>query len=75
MRFETCDIEGLVICKPQIINDKRGFFIEIFRKDCLMIYIKKIIFCQINCFESSLWNYKRPSFSQFLPSSQSKLTQ
>ena len=54
MRFETCDIEGLVICKPQIINDKRGFFIETFRKDLFDDFtLKKSSFCQINCSESS----------------------
>jgi dTDP-D-glucose 4,6-dehydratase len=33
MKFETCEIKGLIICKPKIINDKRGFFTETFRKD------------------------------------------
>ena len=33
MKFETCEIKGLIICKPKIISDKRGFFSETFRKD------------------------------------------
>ena len=33
MKFETCEMKGLIICKPKIINDKRGFFTETFRKD------------------------------------------
>ena len=35
MEFEKCEIEGLVLCKPKLIYDNRGFFSEIFRKDLL----------------------------------------
>ena len=38
MKFEKCEIKGLILCKPKIINDKRGFFTETFRKDLFQIH-------------------------------------
>ena len=53
MEFEKCEIEGLVLCKPKLINDSRGFFSEIFRKDLLESTTdEKINFCQSNTSES-----------------------
>ncbi len=73
MKFETCDIEGLVICKPYILDDKRGFFTETFRKDLYDGFIgEKSSFCQTNCSESSYGTIRGLHF-QISPSSQSKL--
>jgi dTDP-4-dehydrorhamnose 3,5-epimerase len=73
MEFKKCEIEGLVLCKPKLINDSRGFFSEIFRKDLLEKFInKKTEFCQLNTSESSYGTIRGLHF-QVSPSSQSKL--
>ncbi|HVM70548.1 MAG TPA: dTDP-4-dehydrorhamnose 3,5-epimerase [Anaerolineales bacterium] len=35
MEFEQTDIPGLIIVKPQVFGDSRGFFMETFRSDQL----------------------------------------
>ena len=73
MEFEKVEIEGLVLCKPKLIYDNRGFFSEIFRKDLLEKFInKKIEFCQSNTSESSYGTIRGLHF-QVSPSSQTKL--
>ena len=73
MKFETCEIKGLIICKPKIINDKRGFFTESFRKDLFDNFTGEISsFCQTNCSESNYGTIRGLHF-QISPSSQSKL--
>ena len=73
MKFETCEINGLVICKPKIIIDKRGFFTETFRKDLFDNFTGNISsFCQTNCSESTYGTIRGLHF-QISPSSQSKL--
>ena len=73
MEFEKVKIEGLILCKPELINDNRGFFSEIFRKDLLeSITEQKINFCQSNTSESSYGTIRGLHF-QVSPSSQSKL--
>ena len=73
MEFEKCKIEGLVLCKPKLINDSRGFFSEVFRKDLLENTIKqKINFCQSNTSESKYGTIRGLHF-QSSPSSQTKL--
>ena len=73
MEFDKVEIEGLILCKPKLINDSRGFFSEIFRKDLLESIIeKKINFCQSNTSESSYGTIRGLHF-QVSPSSQSKL--
>ncbi len=73
MEFEKIEIEGLILCKPKLINDSRGFFSEIFRKDLLeSITEQKINFCQLNTSESSYGTIRGLHF-QVSPSSQSKL--
>ena len=53
MQFEKVGIEGLVLCKPKLIEDKRGFFSETFRKDLLENFIsEKLDFCQSNTSQS-----------------------
>lgn len=73
MEFEKCEIEGLVLCKPKLIYDNRGFFSEIFRKDLLeKITGKKLNFCQSNTSESKYGTIRGLHF-QIPPSNQSKL--
>ena len=73
MEFEKVDIKGLILFKPKLIYDNRGFFSETFRKD----YFEKIIgnkvnFCQSNTSESTFGTIRGLHF-QISPSSQSKL--
>jgi len=73
MKFETCEINDLIICKPDIIKDKRGFFTETFRKDLFDNFTgKKSSFCQTNCSQSTYGTIRGLHF-QISPSSQSKL--
>ena len=73
MKFETCEIKGLVIFKPKIISDKRGFFTETFRKDLFDNFIgERSSFCQTNYSESNYGTIRGLHF-QTSPSSQSKL--
>lgn len=73
MEFEKDEIEGLILCKPKLINDDRGFFSEVFRKDLLENNVKqKINFCQSNTSESKYGTIRGLHF-QTSPSSQTKL--
>ncbi len=73
MKFEKFKIDGLVLCKPNLINDNRGFFSEIFRKDLLEDAVgNKIQFCQSNTSESKYGTIRGMHFQSY-PSSQSKL--
>ena len=73
MEFETCEIKGLIICKPKIICDKRCFFTETFRKDLFDNFIgERSSFCQTNCSESNYGTIRGLHF-QISPSSQTKL--
>jgi dTDP-4-dehydrorhamnose 3,5-epimerase len=73
MEFEKVKIEGLILCKPKLINDNRGFFSEVFRKDLLENTInQKINFCQSNTSESKYGTIRGLHF-QVSPSSQTKL--
>ena len=73
MEFEKDEIEGLILCKPKLINDERGFFSEVFRKDLLENNVKqKINFCQSNTSESKYGTIRGLHF-QTSPSSQTKL--
>ena len=73
MEFEKLKIEDLVLCKPKIFEDKRGFFSETFRKDLLENFIsKKLDFCQHNTSKSSFGVLRGLHF-QTKPRAQSKL--
>lgn len=73
MEFQKFDIEGIVLCKPKIIVDERGFFAETFRKDLLEEFISnKITFCQQNTSKSSFGVLRGLHF-QDVPFSQTKL--
>ena len=59
MEFEKVEIEGLILCKPKLINDSRGFFSESYRKDLLESVIEqKINFCQLYINTLNLWPIK-----------------
>tara|TARA_B100000989_G_scaffold298277_1_gene286863 strand:+ start:11449 stop:11997 length:549 start_codon:yes stop_codon:yes gene_type:complete len=73
MKFETFEIDGPVICKPNIIKDNRGFFAEVFRKDLLENFTKqKLKFCQINKSVSKMGILRGLHF-QVYPYAQTKL--
>ena len=49
MIFKRLEIPEIVICKPEIVNDKRGYIAETFRLDKLQKYIGyNLNFCQDN---------------------------
>lgn len=73
MEFEKLKIDGLVLCKPKIIEDDRGFFSETFRKDLLEDFIsRKLNFCQHNTSKSSFGVLRGLHF-QSAPNAQTKL--
>jgi len=73
MEFEKLKINGLVLCKPKLIEDERGFFSETFRKDLLEDFIsKKLEFCQHNTSRSSFGVLRGLHF-QTAPKAQTKL--
>jgi len=73
MKFEKLEINGLVLCKPKIIKDERGFFSETFRKDLLEDFIsEKLDFCQNNTSKSSFGVLRGLHF-QTAPKAQTKL--
>ena len=73
MTFENAKISDLIICKPNLIQDDRGFFYESFRKNLLEKHLNyKINFCQEN-FSKSKYGVFRGFHFQIPPFSQSKL--
>ena len=73
MDFKKCKLKGIVICKPQLFKDSRGFFAEIFRKDQLEKYLnKKVDICQSNTSHSKYGTVRGLHF-QHSEASQSKL--
>ena len=73
MKFTNTKIPGLVVCKPSILIDERGFFYESFRKDLLENFIgSKVNFCQENISNSS-YGVLRGLHFQIEPYAQSKL--
>ena len=66
-------MSGLVLCKPKLIEDERGFFCETFRKDLLEDFIsEKLNFCQNNTSKSSFGVLRGLHF-QNAPQAQTKL--
>ena len=66
-------MNGLVLCKPKLIEDERGFFSETFRKDLIEDFIsEKLNFCQNNTSESSFGVLRGLHF-QTAPKAQTKL--
>jgi dTDP-4-dehydrorhamnose 3,5-epimerase len=73
MKFLRANIPGLIICEPTKITDKRGFFLESFRKDLFEEFLgEKINFCQEN-FSESKYGVIRGLHFQKEPFAQCKL--
>lgn len=73
MELIKCKLDGVVICKPKLYYDNRGFFAETFRKDILENFVnKKIDFCQSNTSYSKHGTIRGLHF-QTSETSQSKL--
>lgn len=73
MTFTRTAIEDVVICKPQVHGDDRGYFVETFRVDKLEEFLGyKINFCQDNESKSSK-GVLRGLHYQLAPSAQTKL--
>ncbi len=73
MNFERTIIEDVVLCKPQIHGDARGYFVETFRQDQFEEFLGyKVNFCQDNESKSSCGVLRGLHF-QLPPFAQSKL--
>lgn len=73
MKFTRAEIPDIIICKPQILGDKRGYFAETFRQDKLEKFLGfELNFCQDN--ESkSVFGVLRGLHYQLAPYAQTKL--
>ncbi|KEO71836.1 dTDP-4-dehydrorhamnose 3,5-epimerase [Anditalea andensis] len=73
MEFIRTDIPDVVICKPKVFGDHRGYFSETFRKDALEDFLGyQVNFCQDNESRSS-FGVLRGLHYQLPPYTQSKL--
>ena len=73
MKFSRTEIPDIIVCKPSIYNDARGYFIETFRKKSLEEFIGKAVnFCQDNESKSTR-GVLRGLHYQLTPYAQSKL--
>ena len=73
MKFKTLEIEGPVVCIPNFLNDKRGFFAETYRKDLLENFTgTEYNFCQSNLSKSKKGVLRGLHF-QVYPYAQTKL--
>ncbi len=73
MEFETTNIDGVIIIKPKIFYDERGYFFESFRQDELEKFLGyKLNFCQDNESKSS-YGVLRGLHYQIEPYAQTKL--
>ena len=73
MEFERTAIPDVVICKPKVFGDHRGYFMESFRADRLEAFLGYTVnFCQDNV-SSSAYGVLRGLDYQLPPYPQSKL--
>lgn len=73
MEFERCLIPDVVICKPKVFGDDRGYFMETFRQDRFNEFLGyEVHFCQDNESKSGFGVLRGLHF-QKPPHSQSKL--
>tara|TARA_B100000886_G_C20370216_1_gene469176 strand:- start:79 stop:654 length:576 start_codon:yes stop_codon:yes gene_type:complete len=73
MNFTRLEIPDLILCKPQVFGDNRGYFTEAFRQDKLDEFLGyKIKFCQDNESKSS-FGVLRGLHYQSAPYAQTKL--
>ena len=70
MIYERCKIPDVVLCKPQVHTDDRGYFFESFRLDSLEEFLGYALnFCQDNESKSQYGvirglHFQRPPFAQ-----------
>ena len=70
MEFSRTEIPDLILCKPAVHYDDRGYFMETFRKDTLEAFLNKPLhFCQDNESQSTRGvlrglHYQLPHFAQ-----------
>lgn len=70
MKFIRTEIPDVILCKPNVFNDERGYFFETFKKDSLENFLgERIYFCQDNESKSSKGvlrglHYQLPPFAQ-----------
>ncbi|WP_456379331.1 dTDP-4-dehydrorhamnose 3,5-epimerase [Lutibacter sp.] len=70
MKFIRTKIPDVVLCKPTILNDERGYFFESFKKETFEKFIgSKVNFCQDNEAKSTKGvlrglHYQLPPFAQ-----------
>lgn len=70
MEFTRLEIPDVILCKPNVFGDERGYFSESFRKDKLEAFLNfSINFCQDNESKSSYGvlrglHYQLPPFAQ-----------
>jgi len=70
MKFIKTDIPDVVICKPKVYIDERGYFFETFKKDAFEQFIgREVNFCQDNEAKSTKGvlrglHYQLPPFAQ-----------
>lgn len=73
MEFIRTEVPDVIICKPRIFNDERGYFFESFRQDIFEKFLGyKVNFCQDNESKSS-YGVLRGMHYQIPPFTQSKL--
>jgi len=70
MQFEKMNIQDVILCKPKIYEDERGYFVETFREDKLEEFLGfKVNFIQDNESKSSFGvlrglHFQLPPFAQ-----------
>ncbi|WP_031425183.1 dTDP-4-dehydrorhamnose 3,5-epimerase [Flavimarina sp. Hel_I_48] len=73
MKFERCAIPDVILCKPNIFGDDRGYFMETFRQDKLNEFLGfDVDFCQDNESKSNFGVLRGLHFQNH-PYTQSKL--
>lgn len=73
MEYSRTEIPDVILCKPTVHDDERGYFFESFRKESLEAFInEEIQFCQDNEAKSS-YGVLRGLHYQLDPFAQSKL--
>ena len=73
MKFERTALPEVILCKPKLFADARGYFMESFRQDLLDAFLgESIHFCQDNDAKSNR-GVLRGLHYQIAPKSQTKL--
>ena len=73
MKFERTALPEVILCKPAVVADARGYFMESFRQDLFEAFVgKQVNFCQDNESKSNK-GVLRGLHYQIEPHAQSKL--